>query len=190
MPPKAKITRDMIIKAGITIIRTEGIDSLNVRRVAALLSCSTQPVMYHFKTVKELTYTVYEATDKLHTEYIMTPEPNTENPFLSIGLRYIQFAQDEKYLFRFLFQSDNFQNISFTELINAEELMPIISTLCKCANISEIQARIVFETTFICVHGIASLIANNSINYDKAHFEKILITTFNGAISALKGETL
>ena len=64
MPPKAKITRDMIIKAGITIIRTEGIDSLNVRRVAALLSCSTQPVMYHFKTVKELTYAVYEATQQ------------------------------------------------------------------------------------------------------------------------------
>lgn len=188
MPPKAKITKDMIIEAGVKIVRANGADSLNVRRVAAALSCSTQPVMYHFKTVKELKAAVYEASDKLHTEYIMTPDPNAENPFLSIGLRYIQFAEDEKRLFRFLFQSDSFQNISFTDLMNADDLLPVTATLCKAANLSKTQARNAFETMFICVHGIASLIANNSINYDKTHFEKILRTAFNGAITALKGE--
>lgn len=190
MPPKAKITRDMIIRAGVEIVRTEGADSLNVRHAAEMLSCSTQPVMYHFKTVKDLKAAVYKEADKFHTEYIITPEPNAENPFLSIGLRYIKFAENEKYLFRFLFQSDSFQNVSFTDLMTADEIMPIIALMCEAANISESQARIVFETTFICVHGLASLIANNSINYDKPYFEKMLSTAFNGAIAAVKGEKL
>lgn len=187
MPPKAKITRGMVIEAGLQIVRTEGADHLNVRRVAAMLNCSTQPVMYHFKAVNELKTAVYDAANEVHTAYIMTPDSQTDNPFLSIGLRYIQFAADEKHLFRFLFQSDSFRNISFGDLINDEGLAPVIAPLCQAAAITEMQAREVFEQMFICVHGAASLIANNSIQYDRAHFEALLGKAFDGAIAALKG---
>ena len=74
MPPKAKITRDMIIEAGLQIVRTEGAENLNVRRVAAMLDCSTQPVMYYFKTVSELKASVYDAANEVHTAYIMAPD--------------------------------------------------------------------------------------------------------------------
>jgi AcrR family transcriptional regulator len=188
MPPKARITREMIIEAGLKIVRTEGDDSLNVRAVAAVLECSTQPVMYHFKTVSDLKSAVYDAANALHTEYIMTPDASTDNPFLSIGLRYIRFAAEEKHLFRFLFQSDSFQNVSFGDLMNAEELSPMIAPLCAAADLTEAQARAVFEMLFICVHGAASLIANNSICYDRPHFEEMLRRAFDGAVAALKGE--
>lgn len=189
MPPKAKITRDMIIEAGLQIVRTEGAENLNVRRVAAMLDCSTQPVMYHFKTVSELKASVYDAANEVHTAYIMAPDSESDNPFLSIGLRYIQFAADEKHLFSFLFQSDSFQNVSFGDLINADGLAPVIAPLCQAAAITELQAREVFEQMFICVHGAASLIANNSIQYDKTHFEELLGKAFDGAICTLKGRS-
>lgn len=189
MPPKAKITRDMIIGAGLQIVRSEGAENLNVRRVAAVLDCSTQPVMYHFKAVSELKAAVYDAANEVHTAYIMTPDARTENPFLSIGLRYIQFAADEKHLFRFLFQSDSFQNVSFGDLIRAEGLAPVIAPLCQAAALTEAQARAVFEQMFLCVHGAAGLIANNSIPYEKAHFEEVLGKAFDGAIAALKGRS-
>lgn len=50
MPPKAKITREMIIHAGIEIVREHGIENVNARTVSKKLGCSTQPVMYHFKS--------------------------------------------------------------------------------------------------------------------------------------------
>ena len=187
MPPKAKITKEMIIEAGVSIVRTEGAESLNVRRVAAMLECSTQPVMYHFKAVTDLKAAVYAAANEIHTAYITAPDKSAENPFLSIGLRYVQFAAEEKHLFRFLFQSDSFKNISFTEMMNDEALAPVIAPLCEAANITEAQAREAFEVMFICVHGFASLIANNSIEYDRAHFEKMLSRAFNGALAAMKG---
>ena len=52
MPPKAKITRDMIIDAAFEIARNEGAENINARNVSKQLSCSTQPVMYHFKTIE------------------------------------------------------------------------------------------------------------------------------------------
>ncbi|MBR2303695.1 MAG: TetR/AcrR family transcriptional regulator, partial [Ruminococcus sp.] len=63
MPPKPKITKDMVIEAGFKIVRSEGEQALNVRRVASELGCSTKPVMYHFSTVNELKTAVYEYAD-------------------------------------------------------------------------------------------------------------------------------
>lgn len=187
MPPKARITRDMIIEAGLQIVRTEGTDSLNVRRAAAVLSCSTQPVMYHFKSVSDLKAAVYARANDLHTAYIMTPDTDAADPFLSVGLRYIRFAAEEPHLFRFLFQSDSIRNITFQELMQAEDLAPVLATLCASAGLSEAQAKKIFGILFVCVHGAASLIANNAIPCDRAYFEDMLTAVFEGAVMRMKG---
>lgn len=48
-----------------------------------------------------------------------------------IGLNYIRFAETEKNLFRFLFQTNEFIGKNISELINSEELQPIIAILSK-----------------------------------------------------------
>lgn len=53
MPPKAKVTKDMIINAAINVVREAGVENINARTVAKKLNCSTQPVMYHFETIEE-----------------------------------------------------------------------------------------------------------------------------------------
>lgn len=187
MPPKAKITKEMVINAGLKIVRTEGEENLNVRRVATELNCSTQPVMYHFKTVNDLKSAVYRLADELHTNFLMIPDENADNPLLSIGLRYIQFANEEKNLFCFLFQSDKFQNISFRELVYSDYSAPIIAPICENTGLSELQAKELFESLLICVHGAASLIANNSIDYDNNYFERLMKNTFTGMMCIIKG---
>ncbi|MBQ3842234.1 MAG: TetR/AcrR family transcriptional regulator [Ruminiclostridium sp.] len=186
MPPKAKITKEMIIEAGLKAVRSEGADSLNVRRVAAQLGCSTQPVMYHYKTVDELRADVYAAADGLHTEYIMTPDESIPNPLLSVGLKYIRFANEEKHLFVFLFQSGNFRSESFKELLESDGMDFMFQPLCEAAELTMQQAKEVFAMLFICVHGAASLLANNSLDYDEEYFTKLLDNTFTGAVGAVK----
>ena len=188
MPPKAKISKKMVVDAGLKIVRTEGAGNLNVRRIASELNCSTQPVVYHYDTVNDLKSDVYDAADKFHEKFIMTPDENSHDPLLSIGLRYIRFAEEEKYLFRFLFQSDKFCNISFHDLLDVEGVNPVIQPLCEVAKLTESQAKEVFETLFVCVHGIASLIANNSLTYNEAQYEKLLTKTFLGTLCIIKGD--
>lgn len=188
MPPRTRITNDRILQAGLEIVRTEGAENLNVRRVAAKLGCSTQPVMYQFKTIADLRAAIYDTADRLHTAYILEPDPDAENPLISIGLRYIRFAAEEPHLFRFLFQSNSFQNVSFRDLMQSDALSPVIAPLCAAAALSAAQAREVFEVLFISVHGAASLIADNSIHYDPDHLKKMLCTVFCGAVAAQKGE--
>ena len=187
MPPKARITKDMVIKAGLDIVRSEGEGALNVRRVAAALDCSTQSVMYHYKTVEELKADVYAAADEFHTGYIMTPEAGAADPALSIGLRYIRFANEEKHLFRFLFQSGKFRNTDLRELIYSDETAPMIRAVCGQTGLTEDQAREAFETLFVCVHGAAGMLANNDMDFDEAYYMRMLRNIFFGIIGVLKG---
>lgn len=187
MPPKAKISKDMIIEAGLHVVRCEGQENLNVRRIAAELSCSTQPVMYHYGSVHDLRSDIYQAADALHTRYIMSFDENTQNPMLTIGLNYIRFACEERHLFRFLFQSDQFHNDSFTELLETGGITPVLHLLCEQAGLTEQQAKTVFTALFTCVHGAASLLANNSIVYDEVYYAELLTAAYKGMIDYLKG---
>ena len=191
MPPKAKITKEMVVNAGFDIVRKEGQENLNVRRIAAELNCSTQPIMYHYKTVEELKADIYAAADSFHTEYIMDPDEKADNPMLSIGLNYIKFGYNEKFLFRFLFQSDKLQNTSLKELLEGEEMEFLIQPLAQQTGLTLVQARKAFEALFICAHGMASLLANNSMEYNPEHCARLLTSTFMGIVGAvMKGEEI
>ena len=102
---------------------------------------------------------------------------------LSIGLQYIKFAKEEKNLFKFLFQSDKFSNFNLEDLINNNEngLQDIFDIIKKETNLNIEEIKEMFTILFITAHGIASLLANNSIAYDENHFKKILETAFNKA---------
>ena len=54
MPPKARVTKDMVVKAAFEVARKTGAENINARTVSEKLNCSTQPVMYHFATIEEL----------------------------------------------------------------------------------------------------------------------------------------
>ena len=99
MPPKAKITKDMIINAAFEVARETGADNINARAVAKRLDCSTQPVMYHFATIAELKKAVYEKADRYHTEFLMKIDKPQKGVMLGIGLNYIRFAIEEPHLF-------------------------------------------------------------------------------------------
>ena len=65
---------------------------------------------------------------------------------LGIGMNYIRFAIEEPYLFRFLFQSDYFSGKTLLELIDAEELTPVLSAMQKSLGIGMEQTKKVFLT--------------------------------------------
>lgn len=186
MPPKVKITKEMIIDAAFNIVRTEGESKITVRRISEQLKCSTQPILYHFASIDEIKREVYRKVDEYHASYIMNLESCVENPMLAIGINYIRFAIEESHLFRFLFQSNEFLGANMLDLIDAEELRPFISVFQQEMNVSVSEAKEIFSTLFIFVHGYASLYANNSMVYD----EKILMTTltkiFYGVVYAAK----
>ena len=184
MPPKARVTKDMVVKAAFEVARKTGAENINARTVSEKLNCSTQPVMYHFATIEELKRAAYAKADWFHTEYLMNVEQH--NILLGIGLNYIRFAVEEPHLFRFLFQSGFSTENSLLEMINSEELKPIISTMQKTMTLNIEQTKEVFVTRALFVHGYANIIINNSLEYNEKIIALHLERVYAGAILAIQ----
>lgn len=188
MPPKAKITREMILDTAFEIVRKEGADKVTARSISEQLNCSTQPVLYYFSTVEEIKKAVYIKADEYHGAYLMNIEMTSENPMLAIGINYIKFAIEERNLFRFLFQSNEFSGISMLELLETEEFVPMLGMLQCELDISMEDAKEVFSTLFIFSHGYASLYANNTMLYNEQDVIRALDKIFVGAVCTVKGD--
>ena len=186
MPPKAKITAEMIAEAGLAVVRIAGQAALNIRSVAKQLGCSTQPVMYHYSTAEKLRAAVYAKADAFHSAYLMQEEPG--DLLLGIGLRYIRFAAKEASLFRFLFQSGGLKDLPLARLTASPDSVPFVQAVAAGTGLSTEQAEAVFAQLFMTVHGCASLLANNAMQYDEAYCKTLLTHCLNGAVAAMKGE--
>lgn len=189
MPPKVKITKDMVIDAAFAVARETGVENINARTVAQKLGCSTQPVMYHFATISELKKAAYEEANQYHTDYLMNPARSQENGMLGIGLNYIRFAVEEPNLFRFLFQSGFAPEGSLLEMIDSEELTPVLDAMREAMNLGMEQTKEVFLTLAMFVHGYASILMGNCLAFDEAITKVHLQRMYKGAILAIQEET-
>ena len=107
---------------------------------------------------------------------------------LGIGRNYIRFAIEEPHLFRFLFQSDFFGGSTLLELIDADELTPVLSAMREALGMEMEQTKKVFLTVFLFAHGYASIIANNSLKYDEEIINSHLEQAYRGALLAVHEE--
>ena len=184
MPPRVKITEEMIVEAAFQLVRERGPDKITAQAVAGKLGCSTQPIMSHFKTVQDLRMATAARADAFHSDFLM--HIAGENPMLEIGLNYIQFAREEKHLFRLLFQSGVFSGACLWDSLEAPELQPLLEIFSREAELSLEDAKRAFKALFLVVHGYASMFASNEMEYDEKEIEADLNLIFEGTVCSLK----
>lgn len=187
MPPKPRVTEEMVVDAAVEVARQSGFEKINARTVSEQLHCSTQPVMYHFSTIDNLKRAAYRRVDQMHTQYMLNTPPG-QDPILSIGVNYIRFAVEEPQLFRFLFQSGYAEENSLLEMVDSEELIPILAAMQEGAGLNMQKTRNVFITVAMFAHGYASIIANNHLEFDEKLIAEHLERTWNGAVLAVAQE--
>ena len=187
MPPRAKINREMIIDAAYDIVRESGEENINARNIAEKLGCSTQPVLYVFKTMDEIRECVYQKADEYHSEYLMQVNESEENPMVVIWKNYIRFSVNERNLFRFLFQSNAFSGRT-QGLVDDERLMPVLQAMGGQMGMEIPDVKKFFACVFYPVHGIASLLANNSMEYDEDEFDHVISMIKRGVLKELESE--
>lgn len=175
MSRKPTTTKDEMVEAAFELIRHSGHEALTARSLAAELGCSTQPIMYQFPALSELRELVYQHADAFHTSYLLAG-----TSLLEIGLRYIQFAEEEPHLFRLLFQSGHFDGSNLQDLIQAPEATPLLAAARRSAEEDTATVTKRFEALYVAVHGYASLIANNAMPYDPNAIRTTLTAIYRG----------
>ncbi len=186
MAPKIKISEKEVISAALDIVRKDGMDALNARRLAEALSCSTQPIFSNFASMEELGARVISAANELYKSYIMEEmQRNTYPAYKASGMAYIRFAKEEKELFKLLFMRDR----RAEEIPNGrDDIRPILEIIMKNLGIDEDEAFTLHIKLWIYVHGIASMIATNYLDWGDEFISESLSDAYQGLIIKYKGK--
>lgn len=101
MPAIKKISREAIIDAAVDTLRESGAIAINARNIAKKLGCSTQPIYQSFQNMDDLKKAMTQQAIAMHTQYVRNT--NSDTQYSCYGMGFVEFAQKEKYLFRWLY---------------------------------------------------------------------------------------
>ena len=178
MPPKAKYTREQIIKTAVNFVRQNGFNLLTARNLAQSLNSSPKPIFCYFKNMNELQCEIISYANNIYNKYINDAMNKGDlPPYKASGMAYILFAKEEKELFKLLFMRDrSSENIEE----NYEEIKPLINLIMQNVKISEQEARLFHLESWLYVHGIATMIATSYIDWDINFISDALTDMYNG----------
>lgn len=184
MSPRIVTTRDEIAQAAFEIVREEGHEALTVRHIAERLGCSTQPLLYHYKSIEDIKQAAYDLAEEFRTRYITELSGEYPHPMLEVGMRYLRFGHEEARLFRFLFQTGRYSGLDLLALNDDEKLAPVIDVLQQVSQLDRERARLMFTSIAVMAHGYASFMANNSMPFNEGLAKQLLINAYTGAMKA------
>ena len=184
MPPKAKITRDMILDTVLKITQETGFETVNARSIASKLKCSTRPIFTCYENMEELKKEFLDFAFEYYNQYVANYSKSVNtNPYLPLPLSYIDFAKQETFLFKLIFIND--MDLDMTEAkdfykeISNEEKAKIFSDMI---GVKLERGKEIFLDLFLYTHGIAVLTATGKLSLDKNNAEKMLINFLSAFI--------
>lgn len=182
MPPLIKFTKDDITNIAYEIVKEEGFESINARRIASELNSSVQPIFHNFSNMEELKKAVYEKIYNTYMDYMKVDE-NDVRAYKNMGLSYIKFARDYPKFFKIIFMQKttlNAENFVMTDTAGDS----IIKTGQKLTRLSFEEQKKFHVKVWIFTHGIACLVATNTVKFTDEEIDNLLENT---VLEMLKG---
>lgn len=178
MSTKIKISKEMILDKAFEIVRNHGMEKLSNRELAKKLKCSIRPIYYQFKNADELQKALYKKIEKYFYKFLFNNMNDSIPKYKQVGINYIKFAKKEKKLFQILFMNE----VGLTPdafVLKAKEDYKEIEKLIKISTNLENKDTKDFHTKmWIFAHGIATLVANNTISLTDEQIENLLSYEF------------
>ncbi len=163
MPPKQRITREMILERSFAMFCQEGMGAVNARSVAKALNCSTQPIFSYFSGMDDLKNALDQ---KAHDVFEQTVGEETKDcPALEGKCNaYVRFATEQPRLFAHMFlREDNGVQSFGNELVRE----PMIAAEAGEQGLDNEKAKRICEDVLLYAHGLAAMQATGRTNFAK-----------------------
>ena len=185
MPPKAKITKDMILHTVLDITRETGFETVNARSIAGKLQCSTRPIFTCYENMEELKKDFLDFAYEYYLQYVSSFSSSEQViPSLLLPLSYIEFAAEETHLFMLLFMNDMDLNMAEAkDFYNEADNEKRAAAFSETIGVELERAKVIFLDLFLYTHGIAVLTAAGKIAFDRGSAEKMLMNLLSAFIN-------
>lgn len=178
MPTNVRITKNMILDTAFDIARSGGLEDVSNREIASRLGCSIRPIYYQFKNTDELKGELYAKIEKYFYTYLMDNMRDDIPPYKQVGINYIRFAREESHLFRILFMSEtNLLPMGFVTK-DEDDFRELAKLIKFSTKLSDDDIKTFHVRMWLFAHGIASLVASNTVVFSDTQIEKLLSYEF------------
>lgn len=175
MPPIRKFNKDDIINVTYEIVKEEGIENVNARKIARELNSSVQPIFHNFTNMDELKKAVIHKIYNIYLDY-MKKGSLEKKSYLGMGLSYIKFAKNYPNFFKVLFMSES--KLSSKKFIQNDDAgNSIIKNGQKFSGLSEAKQKEFHLKVWIFTHGIATMVVEKTVEFSDEEIEDILAST-------------
>lgn len=178
MARKETITKAHLVESAFALARSEGLENVTARKLAAKAGCSTQPIFRLYSNMEELWTEVFGKAVEFYDGYYTRCDKRNEEPFVNLGNAYINFAREEGNLFKMLFLSKERYGKSLYEVLNgsggyvAAEMGKAKAT--GCANPGDL-----FTQMWIFIHGAACMTITGDYDLSVQETIALLKKTYN-----------
>ena len=179
MARKETITRDFLFNTAFEMLREEGIENITARKLASKAGCSTQPIFRLYSNMEELWQELFEKAIDYFEEYYNNAKIYDFTPFVNLGITYVEFAVEEKNLFKLLFLTENRYGKSLYEILNGK-MGAVGREFAKAKNEGCKNPGDLFMKMWIFIHGSAcmSITGDYDLNLDET--KQLLRTVYKG----------
>lgn len=179
MPPKPKFTREEIVQAALEIVSQKGVEALTAKELGDALGSSARPIFTVFNSMKEVQDEVRTAAMHRFESFAGQKLPGMPL-FKQVGMQMVLFGAREPKLYQLLFMQENRSAVSFDDVFG--ELGPTAGTCIGLIrgeyDMSEAEARLLFENVWIFTFGVGALCATRVCHFSEAKLGEMLSTEF------------
>ena len=179
MPRTKQIEKQDILRAAAEVIRQKGESALTVRSIAGVLGCSTQPLYYEFANIEQLRA---ELLPYVRQQYLQFRCSN----YKEFGRHFLNFARQEKELFRFVYLSRRAPGETLLDDINYDETIRLLSQNLEME--PETARRMHHQMQLRC-YGLGVMLATDYLELTEAQIETELTEFYSLILRHYKGIT-
>ena len=182
MPAAKRISKEAIIDAAAAVLRIGGFEAINARSVAKALGCSTQPIYLSFRNMEELKSALTQRAIEQHTQRVresLRAHEGCDSRYSSYGMGFVQFAAQEKQLFRWLYLEGEQPGAYQSDILTQE----VIGVIVDEFGYAEDVARRFHQDMIYFTYGLAILANTDHLHLTEAELREAFRREFRALIS-------
>ncbi len=178
MPKSVKISREKILDSAFQIAKEEGIEGINIRKIAKFMNSSIRPIYYQFDNMEDLKCELLKKIQNYFYEFLTSNMKEDIPQYKQTGINYIKFAKDEPILFQILFMAKTGLHPKDFITLDKEDYEEYEKIIKKCTNLKGEDIKEFHVKMWIFTHGIATLIATKTCNLTDKQISELLTEEF------------
>lgn len=183
MPPKQRITREMILERSFVMFCQQGMEAVNARSVAKALNCSTQPIFSYYSGMDDLKSSLEQKARELYKETISGAIEKTPGS-LGCCRAFIGFAKEQPRLFAHLFlrTGESIDALKMDEALHER----MVREESELSGLSPEQTREYLLKLWVFALGLASLMASGYQGFDTERIDGMVESVRSDLIQGCK----